>query len=259
MNMALFAARNVGYQVAKFYGDNKEPLSCLVLDAKDDSGLNSKIIEESGVSPNKVFYSDALYKDETTNALGNMNLDLIILAWWPYIIKEKLLSLPRMGCLNFHPSYLPYNRGKHYNFWAIVEEVPFGVSLNSADKGIDTGDIAYQSLIETSWEDTGESLYIKAQEEIVRLFKEKFPDIKTGRIPRVPQDLSKGSFHNSNELEESSRIDLDKGYKARTLLNLLRARTFPPHPGAWFIDKGQKFQARLEIKRVDGPDEKNHE
>ena len=250
MNIALFAVRVVGHEVAKFFGENKEPLACLVLDSKDASGLNSQIMIDSGVRPDRIFYSDSISSEKTLALFQEMKLDLILLAWWPYILKENLIKIPRMGCLNFHPSYLPHNRGKHYNFWSLVEGGPFGVTIHFIDKGIDSGDIAFQSVIEKSWEDTGETLYDKAQRELVRLFKEKFPQIKSGKIPRKPRDLNSGSFHRSEELDAASRIDLDKNYSARELLNLLRARTFPPYPGAWFIDQGKKYEVRIEIKKV---------
>jgi len=251
MKIGLFAADTVGNEVAKFFGENKELLACLVLDSRDRKGLNSEIIKNSGIADHgKIFYSDSLYEEHTLNALRSLELDLILLSWWPYILKKSLKEIPRLGCLNFHPSYLSYNRGKHYNFWTIVEDTPFGVTLHWVDEGIDTGDKAFQSPIEKSWEDTGETLYYKAQKEIVRLFREKFPEIKRGNIPRIPQDLSKGSFHRNNELEEASRIDLDRNYKARDLLNIFRARTFRPYPGAWFIDNEVKYEVRVEITRV---------
>jgi methionyl-tRNA formyltransferase len=251
MNIALFAASSVGYEVAKVFGENKEPLACLVLDAKNTREANLQIVESAGgMAEEKIFYSDSLYESQTLSALQSLDLDLIILAWWPYIIKDNLIRIPRRGCLNFHPSYLPYNRGKHYNFWAIVEEAPFGVSLHWVSEGIDDGDIAFQSRVETSWEDTGETLYHKAQREIIRLFKEKFSEITDGLIPRIPQDLSKGSFHLSKDLDEASKIDLDASYAARLLLNVLRARTFPPHPAAWFIDGGERYEVRVEIRKV---------
>jgi methionyl-tRNA formyltransferase len=179
-----------------------------------------------------------------------MELDLIVLAWWPYILRKSVLEIPRLGCLNFHPSYLPFNRGKHPNFWNIVEEVPFGVTIHWVDEGVDTGDIAFQSIINKSWEDTGKTLYQKAQIEVVKLFKERFADIREGRIPRISQKKYFGSFHKSDELEKASQIELEKEYKARNLLNLLRARTFPPHPGTWFVENGQKFQIRIHITKV---------
>lgn len=253
MNIALFAADRVGFEVAKFFSENNEPLTCLVLDSKDTKGLNAQILADSGIKEhNRIFYSDSLYKEEILHALKKMDLDLIILAWWPYILKEDLLKIPKIGCLNFHPSYLPYNRGKDPNFWSIVEETPFGVTLHFADIGIDSGDIAFQSLIDKSWEDTGKTLYEKETKEILSLFKNNFQQIKSGNIPRKPQDLSRGSFHRRRELEAASRIDLEKSYKARDLLNIIRARTFYPYPAAWFIDNGKKYEVQIKItKRED--------
>jgi methionyl-tRNA formyltransferase len=247
MKFLLFAADNVGYQIAKFFGDNQETLSCLVLDSEDNLGLNSAIIKASKIDPQKVIYSKDLYDPKTVYLLKNLQADLGILAWWPYIIKEPILSITRLGILNFHPSYLPYNRGKNYNFWTIVEDTPFGVTLHFISNGVDNGDIAFQSRIEKSWEDTGKTLYEKAQTEIVRLFVESFPRIKSGDIPKINQELNKGNYHKASELDSASYIDLAKSYKARELLNLLRARTFPPHPAAWFIDDNQKYEVRIEI------------
>ncbi|MCH7754019.1 hypothetical protein IH970_02685 [candidate division KSB1 bacterium] len=35
------------------------------------------------------------------------------------------------------------------------------------------------------------------------------------------------------------------------MLNLLRGRTFPPYPAAWFLDNGEKYEIRVEIRRRD--------
>lgn len=251
MNLGLFAADLVGYEIAKFFGDNKESLSCLILDSKDSKELNNKIKLISGIKDDyKILYSDLLYESNNIEKLKKMDLDIAILAWWPYIIKDDLIDIPKYGYLNFHPSYLPYNRGKDPNFWSIVEEVPFGVSIHFIDRGIDTGDIVFQTLIEKSWEDTGETLYEKAREEIVALFKNNFHLIKGGNIPRKPQNLNLGSFHKRKELDSASRIDLEMSYKARHLLNILRARTFFPHQAAWFIENGHRYEVRIEIKEV---------
>lgn len=251
MNIGLFASDTVGHEVARFLGQEKEPLACLVLDVQDHKGLNARIVADSGVTDAaRVFYSDCLYQQATLDTLRGLNLDLVVLAWWPYILKESIIRIPRLGCLNFHPSYLPYNRGRNYNFWTLVEDTPFGVTLHFVDKGVDTGDIAFQSRIDKTWEDTGETLYRKAQSEMLRLFKDSWPLIKRGAIPRTPQDRSRGNFHKAAELEPASRIDLEAQYQARDLLNLIRARTFPPHPGAWFMENGEKYEVRIQITKV---------
>lgn len=249
MKIALFAADIVGNEIAKFFGENNESLACLVLDSKDKKGFNLQILLDSNIENDKVFYSDSLYEEEILHALKKMDLDLIILAWWPYILKESLLEIPKIGCLNFHPSYLPYNKGKDPNFWAIAEDTPFGVSLHFVNMKIDSGNIAFQSAIDKSWEDTGKTLYERALKEIVKLFKDNFQQIKSGKIPRKSQDFSYVSFHKRSELDSASKIDLDKKYIARDLLNIIRARTFYPHPAAWFVDNGKEYEIRIKITK----------
>lgn len=175
--------------------------------------------------------------------------DLGVLAWWPKIISPELIALAEQGFINTHPSLLPYNRGKHYNFWALVEQAPFGVSLHYVDEGIDSGDILAQQSIPYDWEDTGETLYVKAGQAMVDLFKSTYPALRVGALRRVPQNLSKGSLHYAKEIDAASRIELDRSYTARELLNLLRARTFTGYPACLFEDGGSEYEIRVNIVR----------
>lgn len=188
--------------------------------------------------------------DEVHEALTRFpNVDLGFLLWWPYLVKRNVLMLTKNGFINTHPSLLPHGRGKHYNFWTIVEEAPFGVSLHFVEEGIDCGDIVAQRSINYSWEDTGKTLYEKAQSMMFELFVHEYPSIKVGNIRRNPQDLTLGSLHYARELEPASLIELDRSYTGRELLNLLRARTFNPYPACRFIDEGQTFEVRVLIER----------
>ena len=180
----------------------------------------------------------------------DVSYDWGFLLWWPQIISSALIKLPHNGFVNTHPSLLPYNRGKHYNFWALVEQAPFGVSLHLVEEGVDCGDIIAQSSISYDWEDTGSSLYAKAIQAIPNLFVETYPMFHSEDIKFKQQDLSKGSFHLAKELEPASYIELDKNYCARDLLNLVRARTFVGHPACSFKEKnGEEFEVRIEIRR----------
>lgn len=227
----------------------------LVETHRDDIGLVVTVSDNeiSGIAraadiPTSIFTSS----DELCAIAANNKLafDLGVLVWWPKLLKGPLLRLPRQGFINTHPSLLPRSRGKHANFWTIVEEAPFGVSLHFVDEGVDSGDIVAQADIPYSWEDTGASLYAKGLETMERLFRDTYPRLRAGSIERRPQDLSRGSLHTAAEMEPASRIDLNKHYTARELLNLLRARTFPGHPACSFTgDDGEVFEVRVAIQR----------
>jgi methionyl-tRNA formyltransferase len=194
-----------------------------------------------------VFQSSSQVADLAKSA--GLSFDLGLLAWWPKIIRAPLLSLPRRGFVNTHPSLLPYGRGKHYNFWSIVDRVPFGVSLHTVDEGIDSGGIVAQAELSYDWEDTGGSLHRKATEAMLKLVQETYPVLRKLDFAAQPQDLSSGTFHQASELEAASLIDLDKTYIARDLLNLLRARTFAGYPACVFSDGDAAYEVRVDIKR----------
>ncbi len=180
------------------------------------------------------------------DALG-AEIDLGLCAWWPHILKAETIRMPRLGFLNTHPSLLPHNRGKNPNFWSIVEERPFGVSVHWIDEDIDSGDIVARREIPVDWTDTGETLYRKACAEMVPAVVDAYAEVRSGTAKRVPQSLNEGSFHRASELDPASRLDLDAPTTARAVLNRLRARTFSGYPACWFEDGGRRYEARIEI------------
>jgi methionyl-tRNA formyltransferase len=183
----------------------------------------------------------------------SLQLDAIVLCWWPHLIRGPQLGLARRHILNMHPSLLPHCRGKDPNFWCLVEGRPHGVTIHHVDQSVDGGDIAFQKQIAVSWEDTGETLYRKAEAAMIDLFKESYDAIAADAVPRRRQDSASGSFHRRAELDPASLIDLGATYSGRELLNLIRARTFPPHPACRFIDGGETYEVRIAVKKLTAP------
>ena len=219
-----------------------------MLDSYEKGTLNNQI-QKIGACEN-IFTSADLTKSDFLKSLEDLKVDLIILAWWPYIIRKPLLNLPRLGFLNTHPSLLPCNRGRHYYFWNIVNEDPFGVTLHWIDENIDSGDIAFQKELNTTWEDTGFTLRKRGREAMITLFEESIDAIISGNIPRKKQDLKKGSFRLGKEIDGSSKIDLERLYSAKELLNSIRARSGFPIGGAWFEKDNERYEVTLSIKKV---------
>ncbi|OGG00195.1 hypothetical protein A2Y99_05065, partial [Candidatus Gottesmanbacteria bacterium RBG_13_37_7] len=66
----------------------------------------------------------------------------IIISYFNQILKEDALALPRLGCLNVHPGYLPVYRGVASSFWAMQRGANWGgVTVHFMEKKLDTGDI----------------------------------------------------------------------------------------------------------------------
>jgi methionyl-tRNA formyltransferase len=244
MKLLLFADGHVGLEIARWLIANfPEDIGLIVAAADNDVAE----VARNGKARSLVFKSSAQVADFAVNE--GLSFDLGLLAWWPKIIHPPLLNLPRRGFVNTHPSLLPHNRGKHYNFWSIVERVPFGVSLHMVQQGIDSGDIIAQTELPYGWEDTGGSLFCKARDTMLKLVQDTYPKLRSLDFETRLQDLAAGTLHHSAELEAASTIDLEKTYTARDLLNLLRARTFPGHPACTFSDGDASYEVRVEIKR----------
>ena len=243
----LFAHDFVGAAIADFVL-SEYPNDILAVVLAEAAGPVAEVLDRHVLAPEKRLLWDSA---SLPAELARLRPDDLLLVWWPHILREPLLSLPTRSLLNTHPSLLPHNRGKHPNFWSIVEERPFGVTIHYVDSSVDGGDIAFQLPISVTWEDTGGTLYQKAREATIRLFVESYSEIRAGRIPRQNQTLATGSFHRGQELEPTCVIDLDRHYTAREMLNLIRARTFPPYPGVRFKEGTSHYQVRINIERID--------
>ena len=251
MRIGLFASDHVGLCVIEYFRRKNFPLACIVLDSKNRGNKNPEIISAfKRDNRERIFYSDSLYTKQTLDQLKSLQLDLIVLAWWSYIVKSPLLNYPKHGIINLHPSYLPYNRGRDAKYWTIIEDTPFGSTIHFIDSGIDSGDIIFQEKVDKSWEDTGESLYRRSEESLINLFKMNFEGIIAGNLPRIPQSLEKGSFYKKVDALRDSEIQLDETVKTRDLLNRIRAKTSSLEPGAWFVEDGQRYEVKIEIKKI---------
>jgi methionyl-tRNA formyltransferase len=82
------------------------------------------------------------------NFLSQLNPDLIVVACFPKLLPSSWLAIPKLGCLNLHPSLLPAYRGIAPMFWQFYYgETHTGVTLHFMDDGADTGDIVAQREI----------------------------------------------------------------------------------------------------------------
>ena len=84
----------------------------------------------------------------TLEALAALQPDAICVACFSRRLPGEILRLPRLGCLNVHPSLLPANRGPDPLFWTFhLGESETGVTVHLMDEGFDSGPIVSQQRI----------------------------------------------------------------------------------------------------------------
>ena len=81
---------------------------------------------------------------------------------WSSLLKERVLNIPPMGVIGYHPAKLPENRGRHPLIWAIALGLENSAStFFFMDKGADSGDILSQVDFNISYQDDAQSVYQK--------------------------------------------------------------------------------------------------
>lgn len=131
-------------------------------------------------------------------------VDLIISVHWPAILDKEHLGLAKVGCINLHNSYLPWNRGANACTWAIIDRTPLGATLHWMDKGIDTGPIILQERLPEVENETADELYRRTADAEVRVFEMGMIMLLGGDHRRVPQ-LGAGTMHYKKDFERLVR------------------------------------------------------
>jgi methionyl-tRNA formyltransferase len=247
MRILLLANNWVGWRVGQWLQEQGESIVGLVVHPPHKRKFGDEIIKSARVSAAHVFDGATLRQPDVLKAIEALRPDIALSILFDYILKSEFIGLFPAGVVNLHPSYLPYNRGQYPNVWSIVEHTPAGVTLHYIDVGVDTGDIIAQQQVSIEPIDTGESLYRKLEQTCVDLFRETWPLIRSGQAPRIPQDSQAGTCHRTKDVEQIDAIDLDRTYTARELIDIIRARTFPPYAGAYFVHNGRKVYLRLRL------------
>ncbi|HIB01103.1 MAG TPA: formyl transferase [Phycisphaerales bacterium] len=141
--------------------------------------------------------------------LAEHHIDFIISYGYPHIISEDVIKKMHGKAINLHISYLPWNRGSDPDLWSVADDTPKGVTIHYLDKGVDTGDIIAQKEVACSPEDTLGEYYDRLHRELQEMFRETWPNIKLGKVPRIKQE-GEGSCHLSVDREKFVHL-LTKG------------------------------------------------
>lgn len=94
--------------------------------------------------------------------LKNYKLDLLIVAAYGLIVPQKILDLPKLGCINIHGSLLPRWRGAAPIQHAILaNDKTTGISIMQMEAGLDTGPYCMQESIDIKNNDNYKTLHDK--------------------------------------------------------------------------------------------------
>lgn len=162
--------------------------------------------------------------------LARWKPELIIVAAFGQILKQNILDMPLLGCLNVHASLLPRWRGAAPIQAAILNgDAQTGVTIMKMDAGIDTGSILNQKSILINRLDTGDSLSKKLSNLGGQLLLDTLPEYLSGSLTPVPQGEQDVSY--APLLKKENGL-LDFSRPAEEIERKVRA--YYPWPGTFF-------------------------
>ena len=163
--------------------------------------------------------------------------DIIFSFYYRKMIKDTILNIPPMNCINLHGSLLPKYRGRCPINWMLINgETQGGVTLHYMTLKPDNGDIIMQEKYDIIKEDTAISLHKKANQAASKMLNKILPQIKNGTSKSIPQDDSKASYYGGRNPQDGE-INWDKS--SSEIRIIVRALT-RPYPGAFSYIKEQK-------------------
>ncbi len=222
----------------------------LVVHERKPPKYKKELIRISGLPQSSIYHDHELRSPVVLNDIKSLGAEVALSVLYGDIMRPDFLYLFGRRVLNLHPAYLPYGRGANPNVWAIIKQFPAGTTLHLVDEGIDTGPILAQKKVKVTPDDTGRSLYEKLMDTSYNLFVESWPLFCSGKLLPKPQP-KEGTTHKTKNLSSIDQLNLEENMKVGHLINMLRARTFPPYQGMWFEVEGKRYQVSIDIKPID--------
>lgn len=167
--------------------------------------------------------------DEIAEFLDGLRPDLVLCMGWHALLPERILSIPPLGVLGFHPSALPHNRGRHPIVWALALGLErTASSFILLDRGADTGDLVDQRPVDIRDDDDAGTLYDRIADVAQEQLGDLLAGLAHGEVTRVVQDPAAGNVWRRRTMEDGR---IDWRMSARSIRNLVRALA-PPYPCA---------------------------
>ncbi len=185
-----------------------------------------------------VFQPNTLRDGKAFEALKEINPDVIVVVAYGKILPEEILNLPKFKCINGHASLLPKYRGASPIQWCIVcGETETGITTMLLDKGMDTGDILEQTVVEIGAEETAEELFERLSSISADLMVSTLEKIEKGEITPIKQDDSEATYAPIIK-KEMAQIDFNKS--ASDISNAVRG--YYSWPCAFFFLNGKRIK-----------------
>ena len=204
-------------------GRGQTQRSCAVHRAAESAGLRVRTVDD--------------FNAKACADFMDLKADLAIVVAYGLILPTKVLTAPRLGCVNIHASLLPRWRGAAPLQRAIMAgDKTTGVCLMQMTAGLDEGAVLAYEKVAIDTEDTTASLAGKLCDIGAGMVVKALPDIETLQAKAVVQS---GDITYAHKIDKAE-AKIDWQATAAAVRNHIHGLS--PFPGAWFYCKGERVK-----------------
>lgn len=175
---------------------------------------------------------------DVLHAVESWDLDFLFVVGLSQLVGEDLLRAARRGCIGYHPTALPYGRGRAPVAWLVLQAAPAASTLFAIEPGADTGGILSQRhfVVGPRMDAAG------VQQECHRTLREAMDDLLP-RLARGWWEPVKQQDDLATYLGKRDWFDglIDWNKSASEVDGTIRAAA-PPHPGAYCYHNGRRLK-----------------
>ena len=145
-----------------------------------------------------IWVTHDINSEETISLISSLQIDLILNARTRSFFKKKLLTLPRLGCLNIHHGLLPNQRGLMCDFWAHLFNTAAGFSIHQMTPKLDDGSILKVVEVPSDKKDYLNSLQLGAALEATTALQILEQIAQVGSVHGEENKISKETVYHKN-------------------------------------------------------------
>ena len=194
-----------------------------------------------------VFQPESFREDEAVEQLRALQPDVVAVVAYGRILPQRVLDIPKKGCVNIHASLLPQYRGSAPYQWAVLDGLTeTGVTAQHMALKMDAGDIIDAAKTPIGENETAGEVLDKLAVLGADLLSRVLSRFEKGEVTGTPQNEENVSFA---PMLDKSMCPIDWSKTAKQVHNHVRG--LHPWPVATAELAGTKFKIHSTVV-VDG-------
>ncbi len=241
MKLAIFCNNSRGLELIK-YLEKKYRIELVIIAKKNLEKSILKYIKD------KFFFKIIrdVNRSNIFNLIKKKNIDINIIAGFPYILKKKIIDSSRFGTINLHGGKLPdYRGGSPLNWQIIKNEKKIGLSIIKISEQIDKGPLVAKTSFILKKTDSINDVKLKSFKFFKKIIIKSINKFIKKKFLKI--DYKKGCYYKQRN-KNDSRIYFNKMTNLQ-VYNMVRASNHP-YDAFYLINNKKVLLKKVIISKI---------